>query len=233
MIAKRNLASLKSDKIELFNSISSSQLVLFGDDHNTDSGRIWIRDNLEELSYNRKNLGLEYIPSSDEKYINHIDLLKIHLDSNYKEFPGFHIDSVINIIMEAQRQKLRVFGIDMPSDYFKDWTDSLNQKERTKYMSENILKNLEEGKTMALLGADHVENKTDNVYGMISERSPNIKVLSIVFAGGKDWTVDTEDYWIRQVDITAKDIGWDKETIFMKNQNDLLPCDWVIHFPQI
>lgn len=233
MLTKDTLNILKSNETALLNEIISSDLVLFGDDHNTNSGRVWLKNLIPQISDNFQNFGLEYMPSPDEEFRNNKDLLRKYLVENYKDFPGLNPDSVIDIVNQCESNKMEVFGIDMPPDYFDDWQNQQNQRERIKFMTKVVMDHLAQGNTLALFGGDHVEIRDDNVYGLIRKERPDVKILSIVFIGGKTWTIDTKDYWIRKLELLAIEQRLQNTFFILNNSDNELRCDFVIHLPQI
>lgn len=233
MITKDAINLLKSDEDTLLDEIISSDLVMFGEDHNVNSGRVWLKNLIPQVSSNFQSVGLEYIPSPDAQYLNDQDLLVKHLAESYKDFPGFDSNSIIGITNVCRANDLKIFGIDMPPDYFDDWQDQENQKERVDFMAKNVLRQLATGKALTLFGGDHIENRRDNVYGVIKKDKPETKILSVAFVGGKSWSIDTEDYWLRKLELAATELNMPDKFFVLKNSDNILPCDVVIHFPQV
>jgi hypothetical protein len=117
---------------------------------------------------------------------------------------------------------------DVPS---VNWEDTAVQETRIKFLADKIieLSRNNNGKGIVLLGADHVEKRKDNVYGLVQRQLQNL--VSVVFVGGKDWTIDTEEYWIRKIEVGAINMGWKNDFFAIEVLNQEFPCDWVIHFP--
>lgn len=126
---------------------------------------------------------------------------------------------------------IKVLGIEMPAGSFADWHQADAQKERMKFLSNQVIKLTKLGRGVVLLGADHVEKEQDNVFQKVQESVGKDKVASVIFIGGKNWSSDTEDYWIRGLEAGAKDRGLDNQ-FYIEPGGKQIPADWIIHFPQ-
>lgn len=215
------------------NLARGKKLILLGDDHNTSSGIEWLKEELPIISGEINFLATEYIESDKGNLLTNKDTGEIleYLKNRYKDFPGFNPNSIVSLLRQAQKLGMHIAGVDMPEDTFTDWTILESQMERTKHLSRKILELAFKHKGVVLLGADHVEKKSDNVYGLL--KAKGLDPISIVFIGGKDWTIDTEEYWIRKEELLAKQNKFDRKLFYYKSRERSLPCDWVIHFPQI
>ncbi len=58
------------------------------------------------------------------------------------------------------------------------------------------------GNGIVLLGADHTEKGQNNIFKNIKNKYS--EVVSLVFIGGKNWSQDTEDYWIRKLEMDSQ-----------------------------
>lgn len=206
-------------------------LILFGDDHNMNSGRKWLTDQIMSTSSEIKYLAIEYIETDQQQLIEDLDQkrLNAYLIEKYKEFPGFDPTSVINLIEKAKTKGIKVIGIEMPEKSFSDWKSKKSQKMRTKFISDQIIQLNKLGKGIILVGADHAEKKKRNLHGKVNNKG----ILSVIFVGGKSWSLDTGEYWIRKIELEAQKSGTEKELFAIKVKKEEFPCDWIIHFPQI
>lgn len=211
------------------------QLVFLGDDHDMNQGRNWLSDQIKEGKLKIDFLALEYIETSKQNLLEKGNKLraKKYLDEVYKEFPGFSSDSILKIIDVCQQSKIKVFGIEMPEESFKDWRSEVAQSERTKYIASRIIELTKIGKGIVLIGADHVEKIGNNVFDIVRKNLGEVNTISMVMIGGREWSIDTEDYWIRKLEIKAQREKKSKEFYFFKVDNNSYPTDWIIHFPQI
>ncbi len=222
-------------KISLNTLFKDKQIIFFGDDHDMNQGRNWLADQIEKCSEKIDFLALEYVESSKQKLLendNH-GKLKKYLQKTYLDFPGFMPDSILNIVTVCKKKGIRVQGIEMPEDSFTDWTDKNAQLQRVEYLIHEIKNLLPLGKGIVLTGADHAEKREHNVYGKIrSELIDNSKILSVLFIGGKNWTVDTNEYYIRKLELEAINTNRALLLFDFPVKDNAVPADWVIHFPQ-
>lgn len=202
-------------------------LILFGDDHNMNQGRSWLTQKIAITSLKIKYFALEYIETDRQDLIDELDkkTLCTYITEKYKDFPGLDPMSIFDLISESKKRGIKVVGIEMPEGSFNNWELLAAQTSRTKYISQQLRELNKLGFGIALLGTDHAEKDRDNVYSLIP-----YKKLSVVFMGGKAWSIDTEEYWIRKIELTAQKSGNNSFAFLVKNNE--FPCDWVIHFPQ-
>lgn len=210
----------------------NKRIVILGDDHNMDKGREWLAKEIRNGLPNINFLALEYIETDKQKLIDKFDKKEIisHLKHSYKDFPGFSPNSILKLIASSKRAKLQITAIEIPEKSFQEWNNKTAQKARTKFISQQITKISERENGLVLLGADHAEKMKDNVYGQLKKTVGEI--VSVVFIGGKNWTIDTDEYWIRKLEIEIKKERLDKKMFALNVVNHRLPCDWIIHFPQ-
>ena len=220
-------------KVDFKKLTANYQLVMFGDDHNMNKGREWLAREIKSDKSRIDFLGLEYIETSKQNLIaeNRENKIVPYLKKTYKDFPGFDPYSVSKLVDLSRETKIKVEGIETPDATFINWEDIEAQEARIKYLAEKIieLSGNENQKGIVLLGADHVEKRNDNVYGLVQRQIKNL--VSVVFVGGKDWTIDTEEYWIRKIEIGVINMGWENDFFALEVKNNEYPCDWIIHFP--
>ena len=223
---------MKFNKPNLRKLIADNKLVLLGDDHNTNQGRNWLKKELSRLAGKVNFPATEYVESDRQDLLNGSNESKLcdYLKIRYNEFPGFNPDSIISLVKHVQNMGIDIIGVDMPESSFSDWKTTESQQERTKHILGILSKLVSTQTGLALLGADHVEKKTETVCGILNK--VGIKPLSVVFIGGKNWSIDTEEYWIRREELKAQKNNIDMKLFAFKVNNNSLPCDWVIHFPQ-
>ncbi len=221
------------NKFDLQNLVNCYKIIFFGDDHNMNQGREWLGREIKRHRSKVAFMALEYI-EADKQYLidgKDDDKLKKYLEKTYKEFLGFEAGSIINIINVCRHLGIKVFGIEMPENSFNDWHTADAQKARVEFMSEQVIKLTKLGKGIVLIGADHVEKNKDNVLKRVKRLVGKSNIVSLIFIGGKDWSIDTEDYWIKRLESDAKNTGLDRQ-FYVKFGNRQIPADWIIHFPQ-
>jgi hypothetical protein len=157
--------------------------------------------------------------------------LAIYLKRVYKDFPGFSPDSIITLIKIAKRKNLKIYGIEMPENSFDNWYTQEAQDKRVEYISKEIMKISKLGKGIILLGADHVEKNHKNVFYNIKKKYKNI--LSIIFIGGRNWSIDTEEYWIRKLEVDSQRKGIQNNFLIFRIKYNIYPTDYILHFPQV
>ncbi len=216
--------SLNLEKVSL-----GKDLVLFGDDHNMNSGRTWLSHQIVKMSSKIKYLAIEYIETDQQALIDQLDkeILCSYIAKKYKDFPGLNPVSIFDLISEFKMRRIKVVGIEMPESSVSNWESVGAQTIRTKYISQQLRELNKLGFGIALLGADHVEKGRNNVYSQIP-----YKKSSVVFTGGKAWSIDTKEYWIRKIELAAQESGKKNDNFAFLVKNSEFPCDWVIHFPQ-
>lgn len=222
----------KQDIINLKKILEKNDIIFFGDDHDMNQGRYWLSKellNLDNIDY----LGIEYIDTSKQELINNSEYnkLAIYLKKVYKDFPGFSPDSIINLIKIAKTKNIKVYGIEMPENSFDNWYKRKAQDARVKYISKQIIKISKLEKVIILLGADNIEKKQKNVFHNIKKKYKDI--LSIIFIGGKNWSIDTEEYWIRKLEMDSQRKNIQNDFFVMRIKNNIFPTDYILHFPQI
>lgn len=219
----------------LFKLIKKYKVTFLGDDHNMNQGRSWLADQIKKGELKIDFLALEYIETSRQDLLEkkNQNTIKKYLKKTYWEFPGLDPDSIWQIINSCQKSKVKIFGIEMPEESFGDWENEATQSERTKYIASKIIELTKFGKGIVLIGADHAEKRKGNVFDMVKQILGTGNVVSLIMIGGKNWSIDTKDYWIRKLELEAKKQKKDKELYFFIANNDLFPTDWVIHFPQV
>ncbi len=222
----------KQNTIDLKKLLEENNILFFGDDHDMNQGRDWLCKqilNLDNIDY----LGIEYIDTSKQELIDDSEYnkLEIYLKRVYKDFLGFSPDSVLNLIKIAKTKNIKIYGIEMPEDLFDNWYTTEAQDKRVKYIFKQILKISKLGKGIILLGADHVEKNQKNVFQNIKKRYKDI--LSLIFIGGRNWSQDTEEYWIRKLEIDSQRNNTENDFFILKIKNSKIPTDYIIHFPQI
>ncbi len=222
----------KQKSINLKKLFKKNNILFFGDDHDMNQGRYWLSKellNLDNIDY----LGIEYIDTSKQELINNSEYNKlgIYLKKVYKDFPGFSPDSIINLIKIAKTKNIKVYGIEMPEASFDNWYTKEAQDARVKYISKQIIKISKLGKGIILLGADHVEKNRKNVCHNIKKRYEDI--LSIIFIGGRNWSQDTEEYWIRKLEMDSQRNKIQNDFFVIRTKNHIFPTDYILHFPQI
>ncbi|MHB8362659.1 MAG: hypothetical protein ACYDBX_03515 [Patescibacteria group bacterium] len=219
------------NNIDLNKLLQKHRILFFGDDHDMNQGREWLAreiNKLEKIDF----IAIEYVDTSSQKLIDNGEYtkLKIYLRKTYKDFKGLSPESIINLIKVAKSKNIKIFGIEMPENSFDNWDTKQAQEERIKYISKEILKIAKLGNGIVLLGADHTEKGQNNIFGNI--KSKYSEVISLVFIGGKSWSQDTEDYWIRKLEMDfQKDKNFNNMFI-SKIKNNIYPTDYIIHFPQ-
>src|SRR3972149_6992950 len=124
-------------KPSLKDLIVGRELVLLGDDHNTDQGRVWLKKELPPLSGGIGFLATEYIESDRTDLLTGSSENKLHayLKNRYKEFTGFDPVSITSLVKQCHGLGIETVGVDMPESSFSDWRASESQQERTKYIS--------------------------------------------------------------------------------------------------
>ena len=221
-----------SIKNKFFKEINNNKIIFFGDDHDMNQGRNWLAKVINDIT-NIDFFAIEYVETSKQKLIdddNDENLIK-YLKKVYKEFPGFSPESIINIINICKRKKIKVIAIEMPEESFKDWKTEKSQQARIKYITKQIYKLAKNKKGVVLMGADHVEKVGNNVLNNVKKIIKQ-KIVSVIFIGGKNWTIDTEDYWIRRLEIKFITENNNLKMKYLKVINEKYPTDWIIHFPQ-
>lgn len=231
---KQILKHLLDQRVEpsLYNIIKNQKIIMLGDDHNMNKGRRWLEMEIKTGKLNINFLCLEYIEVSQQKLINHLDKQKLlaYLKKSYMDFPGFNPNSVLNLITSAKKAGISTKAIEIPENSFGEWNNEISQNARTKFIAKQITKASKLGNGLVLLGADHVEKKEDTVYGLVKKSLGD--VVSVIFIGGKNWTIDTNEYWIRRLELQIKTEKLDKKLFALNTTEYDFPCDWIIHFPQ-
>ncbi len=221
----------------LNNLFKDKRIIFFGDDHNMNQGRDWLAEQIDKSIKKIDFLALEYIESSKQELLEKgkSNQLKRYLKKTFLDFPGFSPDSILNIVAVCRAKEIKISGIEIPKESFTDWTNKNAQIQRVKHLTNEVKSILPLGNGIVLMGADHVEKREDNVYGKIkSELGDKNDILSVLFIGGKKWTIDTEDYYIRKLELDAK-LNKKEKTLYAYRikKDSSVPSDWVIHFPQV
>lgn len=215
-------------------NLTGKSVVFFGDDHDMNSGRNWLARQIKTGQLKPKFLAIEYIETDQQSLIDKLDkkVLCSYISEKYKEFPGLNAESIYMLIKVAKENGIEVRGVEMPDKYFTDWKTEMAQSSRIEYITDQIQELTEIGDGIILLGADHVEKNKTNVFGKIFLANNNEKI-SVIFIGGKSWSIDTEEYWIRRLELDA--IAKNKSLDYFETevQDQSSPCHWIIHFPQV
>lgn len=221
------------NKIDLSKLLKDKQIIFFGDDHNMNQGREWLREEIKKNKQKIDFVALEYFETSKQQLIEGGDdkRMQKYLEKTYKDFCGFKAKSVIEIVKVCKELGVKVFGIEMPEESFSDWYKAESQAERIKDIAKQIIGLSELGNGVVLIGADHVEKGKDNVFKLVRQTLDEAKLASVVFIGGKDWTIDTEEYWVRKLEIEAQRNKQHKK-FYVKPGDKKFLADWIIHFPQ-
>lgn len=221
------------NKFNLQDLFNSYKIVFLGDDHNMNQGREWLAREIKKSKLRIDFLALEYIEVDKQYLIDERDdnKLKKYLEKAFKDFPGFNAESILGIISSCHHLGVKVFGIEMPEESFSDWYKADAQRERMEFISNQVIELTALGKGIVLIGADHVEKNRNNVFRRIKESAGKNNIISLIFVGGKDWSIDTEEYWIKRLESDAKNKGLDKQ-FYIEPGNKQIPADWIIHFPQ-
>ena len=219
------------NNIDLNKLLQKHRILFFGDDHDMNQGREWLAREINKLG-NIDFIAIEYVDTSSQKLIDNGEYkkLNVYLKKTYANFLGFSTESVINLIKVAKSKNIKIFGIEMPENSFDNWHTKKAQEERIKYISKEILKITKLGNGIVLLGADHTEKGQNNIFKNIKNKYS--EVVSLVFIGGKSWSQDTEDYWIRKLEMDSQKNRNSNKIFILKVKNDISPTDYIIHFPQ-